>query len=153
MFLDLQKAFDRVPMNVVEWAMGKKGMQEALVAAVISLYKEARTKVTVETHLSKELEVNVGVHQGSVLSPLLFAIVVDVVMNEIKDGLLQDILYVDDIVLIAETMAELQEIFYGWTSALESKRLKVSVIKLKVMVSKFGQVTEKPSTKKDPCVI
>ena len=31
-------------------------------------------------------EVNVGVHEGSVLSPLLFTIVVDVVTNEIKEG-------------------------------------------------------------------
>ena len=38
----------------------------------------------VGTHLSEEFEVKVGVHQGSALSPLLFAIVVDVVTNEIK---------------------------------------------------------------------
>ena len=40
-----------------------------------------------ESHntFSEEFEVNVGVHQGSVLSSLLFAIVVDVVTNEIKE--------------------------------------------------------------------
>ena len=65
------------------------------------LYKGARTKVKVETHLSEELEADVGVHKGSVLSPLLFAIVVDVGTNEIKEGMLQEILYADDIVLIA----------------------------------------------------
>ena len=42
----------------------------------------------VGTHFSEELVVNVGVHQGSVLSPLLFAIVVDVITNEIKEDLL-----------------------------------------------------------------
>ena len=34
--------------------------------------------------------------------------VVDVVANVIKKGMLQEILYADDIVLIAESMAELQ---------------------------------------------
>ena len=75
----------------------------------MSLYKGARTKVKVGTQLSDEFEVNVGVHQGSVISPLLFAIVIDVVTNEIKEGTLQEILYVDDSVLIAETMAELHK--------------------------------------------
>ena len=77
------------------------------------------TKVKVGIQLSEELEVDVGLHQGSVLSPLLlFAIVIDVVTNEIKEGILQEILYVDDIVLIAEIMAELQEKFHGWKSAI-----------------------------------
>ena len=69
----------------------------------MSLYKGAKTKVSVGTHLSENFEVNVGVHQGSVLSPLLFAIVVDVVKSKIKEGMLQEILYADDLLLIAET--------------------------------------------------
>ena len=83
-FVDVEKAFDRVPKKVVELAMRKKGIPEALVAAVMSLYKGVETRVKVGTHLSEEFAVNIGVHQGSVLSPLLFAIVVDVVTNEIK---------------------------------------------------------------------
>ena len=88
----VKKAFDRVPRKVVEWAMRKKGSPEALVGALMSLYKGARTKVKVGKHLSEEFEVNVGAHQGSVLSPLLFVIVIDVVTNEIKEGTLQDVL-------------------------------------------------------------
>ena len=95
------------------------------------LYKGARTKVTVGAHLSEELEVNVDVHQGSVLSPLLFAIVVDVVMNEIKVDMSKKY----STRMLAESMAELQEKFYGWKSALESKGLNVNLVKTKVMVS------------------
>ena len=79
----------------------KKGIPEALATAVMSLYKGAMTKVKVETHFSEEFEVNVRVHQGSVLSPLLLAFVVDVVTNKIKEGVLQEILYADDIFFIA----------------------------------------------------
>ena len=149
----MEKAFDRVPRNVAEWAMRKKGNPEALDTAVMSLYKGARTKVKVGTRLSEELEVNIGVHQGSVLSPLLLAIVVDVATNKINEGVLQEILYADDIVLTTESMAEPQETFHGWKSALESKGLKVNLMKTKVMVSKIGQVIVKPSSKKDPCGI
>ena len=85
----------------------KKRITEALVGAVMSLYKGARTKVTVGTHLFEEFEVSVGVHQGSLLSLLLFTIVIDVVTNDITEDTLQEILYADDLVLIAETMEEL----------------------------------------------
>ena len=55
------------------------------------------------------------------------------------------------IVLIAESMAELQDKFYGWKSALESKGLKVNLRKINVMVSEL--VSIRPSSKKDPCGI
>ena len=62
-------------------------------------------------YLSEEFEVKVGVHLGSVLSPLLLAIVIDVASNELKEGALQEILHVDDLVLKAETMAEMHKHF------------------------------------------
>ena len=46
-FVDLEKAFDRFPMKVVECAMRNKGIPGALVGVVMSLYKVARTKVKV----------------------------------------------------------------------------------------------------------
>ena len=45
--IDLEKAFDRVMMKAVEWATRKKSVPEALIGAVVSLYKGAKTKVTV----------------------------------------------------------------------------------------------------------
>ena len=46
-FIDLEKTFDRVPTKIVKWAMRKKGIPEALFGAVMSLYKDAMTKVKV----------------------------------------------------------------------------------------------------------
>ena len=39
-FVDQQKAIDRVPRKVVEWAMGKKDIPESKIRAVMSLYKD-----------------------------------------------------------------------------------------------------------------
>ena len=36
MFLDIEKAFDRVPRMVMEWAMRNKGLPEVIVRAVMS---------------------------------------------------------------------------------------------------------------------
>ena len=57
--------------------MRKKGLPEILVKAVMSIYEGAETKVRVGSGLSEEFSEEVGVHQGSVLSPLLFAMVID----------------------------------------------------------------------------
>ena len=38
-FVDLEKDFDRVPREVISWAMRKLGVEEWLVSAVMSMYK------------------------------------------------------------------------------------------------------------------
>jgi len=78
-FVDLEKDFDRVPREVVKWALRKEGVPEWLVAMVMSTYSKATTAVRVGQGLSEEFEVKVGVHQGSKLSPLLFVIVMQAV--------------------------------------------------------------------------
>ena len=109
-FVNLEKAFDRVPTRVMEWAMRKKGLPEILVKAVMSLYKGAETKVRVGSGLSEEFSVKVSEHQESVLSPLLFAIVMDEVTKNARKGWIKQILYADDLVLVGETMEELREL-------------------------------------------
>ena len=76
-FVDLEKAFDRVPRDVIWWAMHKLGIDEWLVHLVQSMYKDVRSRVRVGDGYSEEFGVEVGVHQGSVLSPLLFIIVLE----------------------------------------------------------------------------
>ena len=49
----------------------------SLVRSVMSLCEGAKTRVRVDSELSEEFEVNVGMHHGSVPSPLLFALVID----------------------------------------------------------------------------
>ena len=78
-FVDVEKGFDRAPRKVLEWAMKKKGIPEVLVRSVISLYGGAKTRV--DSELSEELKVKLGMHQGSVLSPFIFAVVVVVVSS------------------------------------------------------------------------
>ena len=134
-FVDLEKTFDRVPRKVMEWEYRKKGLAEVLVQAVMSLYECSRTKVRVGSGTLKEFGVRVDVHKVSVLSPLIFAIVVDVVTERAREGLLNEILYANDLVLMSESLKYLRGRFQTWRSALEDKGLKVNVGKTKMMVS------------------
>ena len=58
---------------------------------------------------SRAFNIRVGAHQGSVLSPLLFIIVLEALSREFREGLPMELLYADDLVLIEETKELLLE--------------------------------------------
>ena len=89
---DLDKSFHIVPRKVLEWALMKKDIPDVLVRSVMSQYEGAKTKVKEDSELSEEFEVKVGMHQGSVLSPFLFAVVLDVVTEFVREGALSQLL-------------------------------------------------------------
>ena len=76
-FVDLEKAFDRVPREVVWWALRCLGVEEWLVTVIIAMYEGVTTAVKMKEGESDGFEVKVGVHQGSVLSRLLFIIALE----------------------------------------------------------------------------
>ena len=78
-------------------------------------------------------EVKVGMHQGYVLLPFLSAIVVDITELS-RVGVLCEMLYADDIVLMSGAIDRLRNKFLKWKEAFESKGLKIKLGKTKVMV-------------------
>jgi hypothetical protein len=150
-FVDLEKAFDRVPREVTRWAMRKLGVEEWLVSAVMAMYEQAWTVVRTKDGDSERFEVKVGLHQGSVLSPLLFIIVMEAVTKEVRGGLPWELLYADDLVLMAESLGELSEKLRKWKAALESKGLKVNMKKTKIMLGEDSNLAQE--TGKHPCPV
>ncbi|XP_065319053.1 uncharacterized protein LOC135927041 [Gordionus sp. m RMFG-2023] len=74
----------------------------------------AQTAVPTDYGDSESFEMKVGLHQGSVLSSLLFILVMDVVTREMREGLPWELLYADDLVLMANSEEELRDKFsYG----------------------------------------
>ena len=67
-----------------------------------------------------------------VLSPLVFAIVVDVVTESERSGSMNEMLYADDLVLMSETMEGLREKYWKWKEGFKSKGLQVNLGKTKV---------------------
>ena len=71
---------------------------------VQGMYANERSRVRVGEGCSDGFEVKVGVHQGSVLSPLLFIIVLETLPGEFRSGVPWEDLYADDLVIIAESL-------------------------------------------------
>lgn len=132
-FVDLEKAFDRVPREVLWWALRHLKVPEWLIKVIKSMYENVTTAVKVKDGTSDEFEVKVGVHQGSVLSPLLFIMVIEALSQRFRGGLPWELLYADDLVIIAESEEILMERIEKWKEGLESKGLKVNIGKTKVL--------------------
>ena len=76
---------------------------------------------------------------------------VDMVTENVRNGLISEMLYADDVVLMSETMKRLREKFWKWKKAFESEGLKVNLGRTKVVVS--GTEGEVSVSKVDPCSI
>ena len=150
-FVDLEKAFDSVPRDVIWWAMRKLCIDEWLVRLVQSMYKDVKSRVRVGDGYSEEFGVGVGVHQGSVLSLLLFIIVLEALSREFHTGCPWELLYADDLVISAESMEELLVKVKTWKTEMEQKGIcRVNMGKTKIMESGIN-VDVLKKTGKYPC--
>ena len=100
-----------MPREVIWWSMRK-------LKIVQSMYKEVRSRVRVGDEYSNSFDVRVGVYQGSVLSPLLFVIVLEALSMELRTGCPWEILYDDDLMVSAQSMDELLVKFRTWKSEM-----------------------------------
>ncbi|XP_064115167.1 uncharacterized protein LOC135221285 [Macrobrachium nipponense] len=78
-FLDLEKAYDRIPREVMFWCLRKRKGLEKLVRLVEMMYQRTRTKVIIAVGEAENREFR------SVLSPLLFLLVMDMLSEEIRN--------------------------------------------------------------------
>ena len=86
-FVDLEKAYDRVQRKVVWDVLRKKGVGETYVRIIKDMYEGSSTKIKTRSGVSESFEVKVGVHQGAALSPYLFILVLD----ELLRGVVQEV--------------------------------------------------------------
>ena len=105
-FVDLEKAFGRVPGKVLWWALRSLGVEEWAVRVIQDMYTDVKSRVRVNGQYSKEFWVGVGVHQGSVLSPLLFILVLEALLRQFRTGVQWELLYANDLAVMADSLEE-----------------------------------------------
>ena len=106
----------------------KAGVEEWLVKAIMAMYEGAQTVVRTTEGDSKAFNVKVGLHQWSVLSPLLFVIITETISRELRAGLHMEVLYADDQILMAESEESLRDKTVGWKLGLEATGLKTNTV-------------------------
>ena len=104
----------------------------------MGVYANGQSRGRVSKGFSQEFEVKVGVHQGSVLSPLLFIIVLEALSGEFQAGVPWEDLFADDLAIIADYLEECVRRLLIWKEAMEKKGLRVNAGKTKVMICVTG---------------
>ena len=87
------------------------------------MYANKRSHVRVGEGYREEFKVKVSVHQGSVLSPLLFIIVLEDLSREFCSGFPWEDILAHDLGIIAESLEECVRRLLTWKEAMEEKGL------------------------------
>ncbi|KAK3531193.1 hypothetical protein QTP70_015134 [Hemibagrus guttatus] len=132
-FVDLEKAYDRVPREELWYCMRKSGVAEKYVRVVQDMYERSRTVVRCAVGQTEEFNVEVGLHQELALSPFLFAIVMDQLSEEVRQESPWTMMFADDIVICSESREQVEENLERWRFALERRGMKVSGSKTEYM--------------------
>ena len=124
-FMDLEKAYNRVSREELWYCMRKSEIVEKYVQLLQDMYEESETVVMCAVGTTESFKVKVGLHQESALSPFLFAVIMDRITDEVRREPPWTMLFADDIVICKETREEMERRLESWRYALERRGMKV----------------------------
>lgn len=106
--------------------MRKSGVSEKYVTVVKDMYDDSETAVRCAVGTTESFKVEVGLHQGSTMSPFLFAMVMDRLTDEIRQESPWTMMFADDIAICCESREDVEEELERWRYALERRGMKIS---------------------------
>ena len=148
-FVDLEKAFDRVPRGILWGVLREYGVRGPLLRAVRSLYDRSRSLVRIAGSKSDLFPVHVGLRQGCPLSPVLFIIFMDRISRSSQgpEGVrfgnhrIASLLFADDVVLLASSNQDLQCALGRFAAECDMAGMRISTSKSEAMVLDRKKVT------------
>ncbi|KAI5089891.1 hypothetical protein C0J45_20026 [Silurus meridionalis] len=115
------------------YCMRKSGVAEKNVRVVQDMQEDSVTAVTCAVGTTDWFKVEVGLHQGLALSPFLFAVVMDRLMDEVRQDSPWTMMFADDIVICGESREQVKKSLERWRYMLERRGMKVSRSKTEKM--------------------
>ncbi|KAI3370271.1 hypothetical protein L3Q82_025053 [Scortum barcoo] len=149
-FVDLEKAFDRVPRGILWGVLREYGVREAFAkgCSVSVRPEQDRSLVRIAGSKSDLFPVHVGLRQGCPLSPVLFIIFMDRISRRSQgpEGVrfgnhrISSLLFADDVVLMASSGQDLQHVLERFAAECEAAGMRISTSKSEAMVLDWKRV-------------
>ena len=142
-FLDIEKAYDRLNRKTLLIVLEKLGIPVKIRNLIKGMYENTKSKFIFGDIVTDWVNLQKGLRQGFVLSPLLFNMYTEELIRRVKkenigmkvgEDKLGVLLYADDIVLIAEEEEMMQKIVDIAVDYSREFSLKFSINKCGVMV-------------------
>lgn len=143
-FIDVRKAYDTVFRDGMWKRLYDAGLRGKIMRVLYDIYEKSESAVIVNGVCSQWFRSEVGVRQGCVLSPVLFSIFMNPLIEELRAsglginvdgvGLLASLFYADDIVLLASSAHQLQQMMDLVQRYFGQWRLEANAGKTKVVV-------------------
>jgi len=87
-FIDLEKTYDKIPRNVMWWALDKHKVPTKYVGLIKDMYNNKSNNIVTSVRTSDgdtyAFPIKIGLHQESALRPYLFVLVMDEVTRDIQ---------------------------------------------------------------------
>jgi hypothetical protein len=141
-FIDLEKTYDKVPRNIMWWALQKHKVLTKYITLINDMYDNVVTSVRTSDGDTNDFPINIGLHQGSALSPYLFALMMDEVTRDIQGGIPWCMLFADDVVLVDESRTRVDQKLELWRRTLKAKGFRLSRSKTEYMKCYFNATTQ-----------
>ena len=152
-FIDFSKAFDTIPRDTLLRKLLQFGIDGNFFNVIKNIYSNDKICIKHENKTTELFEVNLGVKQGCILSPLLFNIFLADLPKMIEDDPHQTktfehpgaILWADDIVLFSESKEGLTSMLKTTENYCRDNELTLNTDKTKCMIfNKTGKLLRTP---------
>jgi Reverse transcriptase (RNA-dependent DNA polymerase) len=137
-FIDLEKAYDKILRNIMWWALKRKLVPTNYVTLIKDKYTNVVNYIRACDGESHIFPIKIGLHQGSALSPYIFTLVMDEITKDIQGDIPWCMLFAYDVVLIDESRIGLNQKLELWRQTLESKGFRLSRTKTEYMRCQFS---------------